>query len=200
MRASCWSSHVLAVAIIAVVAAIGLAAAQAQQPTPTQAQQPADPAAQLLQQYPNAGTPLSNAVQALVLADPSEFKTVLGLITNATEQQKTAIGEGLAQATKIEVLTNQALATDWQTQLAAITDPTFKLATTNAFGDVQLGSVGGGSVGAPGSGLGGPGSAPGGTTGGGAPGAIQSTPVFTQSFSTSSSISGSSGLSTSVSP
>ena len=54
--------------------------------------------------------------------------------------------EGLTQAAKNEVLTNQTLAADWQQQIAAITDPTFKTAATNALGDVQLGAVGGRSA------------------------------------------------------
>jgi hypothetical protein len=155
----------------------------------------------LLQKYPNAGNELTNAVEAMVLADPSTFKSVLALVTGATDPQKSAIATGLAQATKVEVLTNQPLATDWQQQLAAITDSTFTVAATNAFGDVQLGAIGGSSVGAAGSGLGGPGSAPGGTSGGGAPGNPQSNPVPTQTFnSLTSSVGGANALSNSVSP
>jgi hypothetical protein len=201
MRASGSSSRFLAGVTVAVLAAIGLTSAHAQQqqnpPAPTQQQ--SNPVDQLLQKYTNAGAELSNAVETLALTDPSTFKALLGLIANATDPQKAAIGTGLAQATKVEVLTNQALATDWQTQLAAITDPTFKVATTDAFGDVQLGSVGGGSVGAAGSGLGGPGNAPGGT-GGGPPANIQSNPINTQTTSFTSSISGANTLSNSVSP
>jgi hypothetical protein len=190
-------------ASIGVAAILGAAHAQQSQPStgPTSTGQPPAPNAdQLLQKYPNAGNELTNAVEAMVLADPSTFKSVLALATNATDAQKSAIATGLAQATKVEVLTNQPLATDWQQQLAAITDSTFKVAATDAFGDVQLGSVGGSSVGAPGSGLGGPGSAPGGPTGGGAPGNPQTNPVSTQSFSLTSSVGGANALSNSVSP
>jgi hypothetical protein len=199
MRSSGWTYRLRAGVIAAALVAIGVTAAQAQQPqSPAVSAFLADPG-QLLQQNPNAGAQLSNAVQTLALADPATFKALLGLIANATDAQKAAIGTGLAQATKVEVLTNQALATDWQTQLAAITDPTFKVATTDAFGDVQLGSVGGGSVGAAGSGLGGPGSAPGSTTGT-PPENIGSNPINSQTSSFTSSTSGANTLSNSVSP
>src|SRR5450759_2466890 len=143
-----------------VVAAVGMSAAIAQQAqTPTASAFLANPG-QLLQQNPNGGSLLSNAVQQLALSDPSTFKGLLGLVANANDAQKGAIGQGLAQAAKIEVLTNQTVAADWQQQIAAINDPTFKTAALNAFGDVQLGAVGGAAGGA--AGLGGPGSAPGG--------------------------------------
>jgi hypothetical protein len=180
-----------------ILAAGGIGSAEAQQP-----QSPAttpSPAEQLLQQNPNAGPQLSNAIEAMVLADPSTFKIIIGLTSNATDQQKTAIAVGLAQATKVEVLTNQALATDWQQQIAAITDPTFKIAAINAFGDVQLAAVGGGSLGAAGSGLGGPGIGP--TTGfSSSLESLASNPVTTQAFSLTSSIGGASEISNSVSP
>lgn len=117
---------------------------------------------QLLQQHPIGGARLANKVQELVLADPSTFKVILSLLANTNDAQRSAIGEGLAQATKIEVLTNQALAEEWQSEIAAIDDPIFKTAATNAFGDVQLGAIGGGPLGGGG---GGPGIPGGGNTG-----------------------------------
>jgi len=110
---------------------------------------------QLLQQYPSGGTLMIAVVQQLALADPATFKVLMGLLPNANDLQKGALGEGLAKAAKIEVLTDQATATDWQAQIAAITDPSFKTAATNAFGDVQLGAIGGGPLGAAGGGPGG---------------------------------------------
>ena len=111
---------------------------------------------QLLQQYPNGGLRLSAAVQQIALADPTTFKSLMGLLAQANDRQKGAVGEGLARAAKILVLTNQPLATDWQQQIGAITDPAFQTAATNAFGDVVLGAVGGGPLGAAGGGAGGP--------------------------------------------
>jgi hypothetical protein len=194
-----WTSRFVVSAFVTalVIAGVSMAPANAQQSqSPAVSAFLANPG-QLLQQNPNGGSPLSDAVQTLALADNSTFKTLIGLTTNATDQQKAAIGAGLAQATKIEVLTNQALATDWQQQIAAITDPTFKIAATNAFGDVQLGSVGGGSLGAAGSGLGGPGNGSGSSSGTGPVEGIQSTPTTTSFFTVTSSTT---GASSSVSP
>ena len=132
-----------------------------------------------------------SAVEQLALADPSTFKVLIGLLANANDQQKGAIGEGLTQAAKIEVLTNQTLAADWQQQIAAITDPAFKIAATNALGDVQLGSIGGGNLGSAGGGPAGP------TGGGGAPQTIQSNPTNTQTFTFTGSTAGGPGLSVS---
>jgi hypothetical protein len=207
MRVSGWTSSFIAGAIVAafIVPVVGLAPANAQQSqTAQQSQIPSASAflanpEQLLQQNPNGGSQLSNDVQALALADPSTFKALLGLTQKANDLQKGAIGAGLAQATKIEVLTNQALAEDWQQQIAAITDPTFQVAATNAFGDVQLGAVGGSALGAAGSGLGGPGNGPGGLPTG-TPENIQSTPFATQPFALTSSISGAAVVNTSNSP
>ena len=178
-----------------VMAAVGMSAANAQQSqTPTASAFLANPG-QLLQQNPNGGSLLANAVQQLALSDPSTFKVLLGLLANANDAQKGAIGQGLAQAAKIEVLTDQTLAADWQQQIAAINDPPFKTAAANAFGDVKLGAVGG-AAGAAGSGLGGPGSG----SGGGSLEDIRSRGTPTQSFTFSSSTSGASGVSTGSSP
>jgi hypothetical protein len=188
-----------------VLAAAVMGSAKAQQQQSQQSQGPAvnsflaNPG-QLLQQNPNGGPPLSDAVQALALADPATFKVLIGLTANANDEQKAAIGAGLAQATKVKVLTDQAIATDWQQLIAAITDQSFQVAATNAFGDVQLGSVGGGSLGAAGSGLGGPGNGPGSLGGGIPPENIQSTPIATQQFALTSSISGAGTVTNSVSP
>ena len=176
-----------------------MSAAQAQQTQiPTVSAFLANPG-QLLQQNPNGGSLLASGVQQLALADPSTFKILIGLVANANDLQKAAIAQGLAQAAKIEVLTNQALAADWQQQIAAITDPTFKTAALNAFGDVQLGAVGG-AAGA-GSGLGGPGGGAGG--GGAAPIGQGGSAVATNSFNFTGGVSGggsfSSTSSTSVS-
>lgn len=192
---------------VSVLAAVGTSAANAQEPqTPAASAFLANPG-QLLQQNPNGGALLITAVQQLALADSSTFKVLLSLLANANDQQKGAIGEGLTKAAKVEVLTNQALAEDWQQQIAAITDPTFKTAATNALGDVRLGAVGGAAGGDAGAGLGGPGSGPAGG-GGGAPQDIRpnavNTPSFTFTGSTTSgpgfTTSGSGGSSTSVSP
>jgi hypothetical protein len=180
-----------AVAMLAVfvMAAVGMSAANAQQSqTPTASAFLANPR-QLLQLNPNGGSLLSNAVQQLALSDPSTFKVLLGLLDNANDAQKGAIGQGLAQAAKTEVLTNQPLAADWQQQIVAINDPTFKTAALNAFGDVQLGAVGGGALGAAGGNFGGAG----GGVGGGGPQDIRSNSTPSQTFTITGSTTGNGG-------
>ena len=182
---------------VLVLAAVGMGTVNAQQSqTPTVSAFIANPG-QLLQQNPNGGSQLANTVQELALADTSTFKILLGLLATANDLQKGAIGQGLAQAAKIEVLTNQALAAEWQQLIAAINDPTFKTAALRAFGDVQLGAVGAGPAGAAGAGLGGPGAGP---TGGGAPQNIQSNPTTTTQFTLTSSTTGATGVAAAVSP
>jgi hypothetical protein len=137
---------------IFVLAGFGLSVANAQQSqAPSVAAFLANPG-QLLARNPNGGQLLANEVQQLALTDPSTFRVLLALLANANDLQKRALGEGLAQATKIEVLSDQALAEGWQDQIAASNDPTFETAATNAFGDVQLGAVGGGPLGGNGGG------------------------------------------------
>lgn len=171
----------------------------------TKAQQPqaltvsvflADPG-QLLRQNPSGGPVLISTVQQLALADPAAFKEILGLLATANDAQKSAIGTGLAQAAKIEVLTDQARAADWQQQIGAVTDTSFKIAATNAFGDVKLGGIGGGG----GGGQTNPISQ---TSAGSGPAQdLRSTPVGTPNFTTSSSVSAAnsvSGFNSPVSP
>ncbi len=142
---------------------------------------------QLLQLYPTGGSLMIAVVQQLALSDPSTFNVLLNLVADANDPQRGALGEGLAQAAKIEVLTDQELATQWQQQIEAITDPTFKTAATNAFGDVKLGAIGGGPLGGAGGGPGTPG-------GGGPLESLVSVPVVTQPFAFSGSTSGSTVL------
>jgi hypothetical protein len=159
-----------------IVAGSGLGSANAQTQTPTQ----------LLQQNPNGGQLLINALEQLVLTTPSTFDAILGAVGGANDQQKIAIATALSQAAKTMVLTNEALAGDWQQKILAITDPTFKTAAVNAFGDVKLGAVGGGPLGGP---LGGLAGGPGGV-GGGAPQDIRSNPTSTPNFTFGSGTSG----------
>ena len=162
-----------------VFAVVGINAAYAQKTEPPTAEAFIANPGQLLQQYPNGGLLLIKAVEQLALADPSTFKLLIGLLPNANDLQRGAIGEGLAQATKVEVLADQTLAADWQEQIAAITDPAFKVAATDAFGDVAIGAVGGTPVGGI---LGGFGGGPQGSTSTGSAEEIRASPTKTQSF------------------
>jgi hypothetical protein len=156
-----------------IMAGIGIGAASAQTQT----------AGQLLQQNPSGGQLLINALEQLVLTNPSTFDTVLGAVGGGNDQQKIAIATALSQAAKTMVLTNEALAADWQQKILAVTDPAFKTAAINAFGDVKLGAVGGGP-------LGGPAGGPGGGGGGGSLESIVSPPTGTGSFTFGSGTGG----------
>ena len=147
--------RVAAAIFAAVIVAAGTSAGAAQQPQPPNVSAFLANPGQLLRQFPNGGQQLTAAVQQVVLSDPTLFNVLVGLLANANDVQKGSFGEGLAQAAKIEVLTNQPLATEWQQQIATITDPSFQTAATNAFGDVVLGAIGGGPLGATGGGGGG---------------------------------------------
>ena len=168
-----------AVFAASVLAAVGTSAANAQQTQPPTVKAFLANPGQLLQQYPNGGLLLIKAVQQLALADPSTFGPLLALLASGNDLQRGAIGDGLAQAAKLEVLADQTLAADWQSQIAAITDPAFKTAATNAFGDVVIGAVGGTTLGGQ---LGGFGGGPQGSTNSGTTEDIRSTPTKTQSF------------------
>jgi hypothetical protein len=117
----------------------------------------------ILEQNPNGGGKLSAQVRDLAASDGATLGPIVNLIKDANDAQKMAISDGLAQAAKLVVSTNQALAADIQSRIAAINDPTVTVAFTNALGDVRLGGVGGG---APGGALGGAGGGLGSTLGG----------------------------------
>src|SRR5277367_5773889 len=108
-----------------VMAGVGMSAAGAQQAGPATAAAFLANPGQLLQQNPNGGSRLTNAVQQLAVSNPANLRALIGLVANANDQQKSAIAQGLTRAAKVEVLTNQAVAQDWESQIAAITDPTF---------------------------------------------------------------------------
>jgi hypothetical protein len=178
-----------------VMVGVGISAASAQQSaTPTTAAFRTDPG-KLLKQNPTGGSILTNAVQQLAVSDPSTFKALIGLVANASDQQKSAIAQGLTRAAKIEVLTDQKAAQEWESQIAAITDPSFKTAALDALGDVKLGAVAGAAGGSAGAGLGGPGGA-GGGGGGGTTQAIGTggTPVVTPSFTSAANTSSANGV------
>jgi hypothetical protein len=101
----------------------------------------------ILEQNPNGGGKLSTQVRDLAASDGSTLGPIINLLKDANVAQKMAISDGLAQAAKLVVMTNQALAADIQSRIAAINDPTITVAFTNALGDVRLGGVGGGALG-----------------------------------------------------
>lgn len=106
----------------------------------------------LLTGNPNGGLLLISQVQQLTLADSSTFPKILQLIPAANEPQKRAIGEGLALASKVKILKDEQLAAEWQRQIMGSGDPIVVASATAAFGDVQIGGIGGGALGGDGGG------------------------------------------------
>lgn len=106
----------------------------------------------LLTTNPNGGLLLVSQVQQLTLADPTTFPKILQLIPVANDPQKRAIGEGLALASKTLLLKDEQLAAEWQRSMMSSGDPVVIASATAAFGDVQIGAVGGGALGGDGGG------------------------------------------------
>jgi hypothetical protein len=152
----------------------------------------------ILEQNPNGGGRLSTQVRDLAASDGSTLGPIINLLKDANDAQKTAISDGLAQAAKLVVLTNQALAAEIQSRIAAINDPTITVAFTNALGDVRLGGVGGGALGGAlgGAGAGGGASIP---LAGTSAQDIRSSGIPTASFSFTGNTVGASGVNTSIS-
>jgi hypothetical protein len=83
----------------------------------------ADPG-QLLAEYPNGGA----QIRDLAVANPVVLLPILSLLSNANKYQKFAIGNGLAQAAKLVLRTNQPYASDIQDAVARTKDQEVVLA------------------------------------------------------------------------
>ncbi len=177
-----------------VFVAISLTQVQAQEgQTPTVTAFLANPG-DILQQNLGGGSKLASQIQDLVVADATTLPVIMGLFANANPEQKSALAKGLAQAAKIIVLTNQALATDIQQRIASINDPVVTLAFTQSLGDVELGAIGIGPLGASGGGAGGQISQLNGTAGNAGPAQdFRAGPATTSPFTFSSSTTSTGG-------
>jgi hypothetical protein len=148
--------------------------------------------AQLLRQNPVGGGNMVAQIRDLAVADPTTLQPILNMLANATKEQKSAIGSGLAQAARIVVRTNQAYATEIQESIAKTKDQDVVLAYAATAGDQPIGAVGGAAAGGGASG-GQTAALNGGFRGGGGLENIGSGGVNTGQFSISSSVSGISG-------
>jgi hypothetical protein len=129
----------------------------------------ADPAA-LLRRFQSGGPDMASQVKDLVITDAAAVPVILNLLSTANANQKRAVGQGLAEAAKVLVRSDQARAVDVQQRVAALTDPVLRVSFLAALGDTQLGGPGAGpGGGGAGGGVGGPTTAlplPGGGTSG----------------------------------
>ncbi len=202
--ASALSFRAMAAAIVAVVVAMSAAPQQAsaQQPPGLTATSFLANPGQILQQYPNGGPLMITAIRDLAVSDPATLNTIVGLLPNASKEQKGAIGAGLAQAARILVKTNQAAAGLIPEAIARSNDQDVVLAFLIANGERELGTIGGGA----GAGGGASGGAVGGQTNPlpglvGSTGGAQGIPggsAGTNAFGFSSTVSGGGGSSTST--
>lgn len=112
------------------------------------------PAADLLTKFPAAGGALVSEVRNLVTTNLDNLGAVMGLVPNASVEQKRAIGAGLGQAAAVCLRTERDSARPIQEAILKLDDRELLLAFQAATGERQTAAIGGGG-GASGGGLGG---------------------------------------------
>jgi hypothetical protein len=122
--------------------------------------------AQLLLQFPTGGGQMIARIRDLIASDPDTLKALLALLPSANKDQKAAMGAALAQAARLYLRVDQAVANQIQQAVATSNDPDLILAYTAAAGEQPIGGVGGGAGGSAG-GVGGQTNSLGGPTGNG---------------------------------
>jgi hypothetical protein len=111
------------------------------------AQQAPQTPAQVLSQSPNGGPAMVTQVQNLLNADKANLAAIIAFAKTATEDQRKAIAQGLAQVAKSYAASDPAFATQIQQQVAASGLPEFAKAYAEAAGDTGTASAGGGGGG-----------------------------------------------------
>jgi hypothetical protein len=162
-----------------------------------------DPAS-LLSQFPKGGPLMITMVRDLAASDPASLPSLISLLKNANPDQASGIGTALGQVALMAINTDQAFATEIQTQVAQAGNPLALVAFSAVVGgDIKLTAAG------PGVGIGGGGESQTQTSSGingffaGSPLSLPtSVPNTPDSFTLSSFSPGSPGTSsgTSVSP
>jgi hypothetical protein len=144
---------------------------------------------------PQGGGALVAQIRDLAASDSGTLSAITGLLKDANDDQKRAIGSGLAQAAKICLPKDQSYATQIQQSIADSKDSVLQLAYAASAGDQPIGAgagAGGGSPGASGgatTGLGVPTGAGGGIEG------INGNGVNTGQFSFTGSVTGANSVS-----
>jgi hypothetical protein len=95
---------------------------------------------------------LISSVRDVLLSDSGSLSGVLGLLKNATPEQKLAIASGVAQAAKLWNTTDPNYSLYMQRQVALTGDQGFILAYSTASGNAPIGAGGGGGGGGGGAG------------------------------------------------
>ena len=118
-------------------------------PSQTVQQFLSDPAS-LLSQFPNGGPVMITKVRDLTASDSATLSALIGLLKSANPDQASAIGTGLGQVALMAVNTDQAFATEIQTQIAQAGNASALVAFSAVVGgDIKLTAAG------PGVGIGG---------------------------------------------
>jgi hypothetical protein len=104
----------------------------------------------LLSQFPNGGPMMITKVRDLAASDPATLSALMGLLKTANPDQSTAIGTALGQVALMAINTDQAFATEIQTQIAQAGNASALVAFSAVVGgDIKLTAAG------PGVGIGG---------------------------------------------
>ena len=135
-------------------------------------------ASQQMSQFPNGGPDLASLVQSLMNADRTNLAAIIAFAKTATEDQRKAIAQGLAEVAKAYAASDPGYVNQIQQEVAGAGLPEFAKAYAEAAGDTGTASTGGGGGG------GGP-TAGGPPTGGsnGGEGPVGTTATGTQTFS-----------------
>lgn len=153
----------------------------------------------VLSSAPNGGGAMISQIRDLAATDSSTLPVILGLLKDATDDQKKAIGAGLAQAARICVPKDQAYANNIQQAIADSKDSVLVLAYAASAGNEPIGA--GAGAGASPGGVGGATGTAGVATGaGGGIEGINGNGVNTGQFTYSPSVSSAAYPSSSVSP
>lgn len=155
----------------------------------------------ILQNYKSGGPELVAQIRDLVVANKGTLDPVIQLLAGANKDQKNAIAAGLAQAAKIVVgRRDQAYATQIQQAILDTKDQDVVLAYAGAAGDQPIGAAGGGGAASGGASGGATNALNGPPSGTGGAQDIPGGSTPTGQFSFTSSVGGTSGLTTTTSP
>jgi hypothetical protein len=144
---------------------------------------------QLLTQFRDGGPEMVKQIRSLVGSDKATLATIIALAKTANEDQRKAIGEGLAQIAKAYATNDPAFANQIQQSVASSGIPELAKAYAQAAGDTATASTGGGG----GAGGGGGPSGAGAPGGGANPGSFSSTSNFAANGSSNLLTGGNSG-------
>jgi len=102
----------------------------------------------LLSQFADGGPQMITKVRDLAASDPATLSAIIGLLKNANPNQSSSIGTALGQVALMAVNTDQAFATEIQTEIAKSGNTSALVAFSSVVGgDIKLAAAGGPSGG-----------------------------------------------------